>query len=143
MAREANFFHLKLIPIYILEFIWVTFIYGTTAFIMAFLINGYLLPPYNLQDTDKTPTWRLYIEIIFQLALQSFLVVIIIFILQKLPSPIEHLGFYRNNSPEALAIRDPAILTVLLYTLSTSMQGRIIDFFSRFDKDTIPSLYSF
>ena len=141
MATVANFFNLKLIPIYILELFWITLIYGTVAFILAFFINGYILPPYNAENIHKTATWQLYFEIILQLTFQSFLVIIIIIILQKIPSPIDYFTSYSSKSPEGLVLRDPAILTVLLYVLSTSTQGRIVDLFSRFNKDALANLY--
>lgn len=142
MSKAANFFQLKLIPIYLLDFIWVITIYGSTAFFLAVLIDGYLLPPYNADEVIKTPTWKLYLQVMVQIALQSFLAVVIIALLQNIPSPVEGLFGYNNRSPEALIIRNPAILTVLLFTLSRSMQGRIIILFSRFDENAHTNIYS-
>ena len=142
MNKEANFFQLKLIPIYILDYIWVITIYGTTAFFLAVLIDGYLLPPYDAEHVKKTPTWELYLEVILQIALQGFLVVVIITVLQNIPSPVEGLYGYNKTSLEALIIRSPAILTVLLFTLSRSMQGRLIILFSRFNNNALVNIYS-
>ena len=142
MSKNANFFQLKLLPIYLVDFIWVITIYGSTAFFLAVLIDGYLLPPYNAEDTEKIPTWLLYIAVIGQLALQGFIAVVIITVLQNIPSPVEGIYGYGHGTSEALIIRTPALLTVLLFYLSRSLKGRIIMLFSRFDKNAHTNIYS-
>ena len=134
MSKAADFFQLKLIPIYIIDYIWVITIYATVAFFLAVLIDGYLLPPYDADKIKNTPTWLLYIEVIGQLALQGFIAVVIITVLQNIPSPVEGMYGYGHGLSEALIIRNPAILSVLLFFLSKSMKARIQTLFSRFDK---------
>jgi|688.fasta_scaffold1655993_1 hypothetical protein len=142
MSKSADFFQLKLLPIYLVDYIWVITIYGTTAIFLAVLIDGYLLPPYDEYETIRTPTWKLYLEVILQLALQGFIAVVIITVLQNIPSPVEGMYGYGHGCSEALIIRTPAILSVLLFFLSKSMKARIETLFSRFDKNALTNIYS-
>ena len=141
MSKAADFFQLKLIPIYIIDYIWVITIYATVAFFLAVLIDGYLLTPYDADKIKNTPTWLLYIEVIGQLALQGFIAVVIITVLQNIPSPVEGMYGYGHGLSEALIIRNPAILSVLLFFLSKSMKARIQTLFSRFDVNIITFFY--
>ena len=141
MSKKANFFQLKLLPIYIVDYIWVITIYATTAILLAVLIDGYLLPPYDADETKKKPTWQLYLEVILQIALQGFIAIVVITVLQNIPSPVEGINGYGHGSGEALIIRTPAILTVLLFYLSRSLKGRLVTLVSRFDKNTLANIY--
>ena len=141
MSKEVNFFKLKLLPIYILDYIWIITIYATTAIVLSVLIDGYLLPPYDEDETKKKPSWLLYIEVILQIALQGFIAIIVITLLQTIPSPVEGINGYGHGSGEALIIRTPAILTVLLFFLSRSLKGRLVTLVSRFDKNALANIY--
>ena len=142
MSKKANFFQLKLLPIYIVDYIWVITIYATTAILLAVLIDGYLLPLYDADETKKKQTWQLYLEVILQIALQGFIAIVVITVLQNIPSPVEGLNGYGHGSGEALIIRTPAILTVLLFYLSRSLKGRLVTLVSRFDKNTLANIYA-
>ena len=142
MSKKANFFQLKLLPIYIVDYIWIITIYATTAILLAVLIDGYLLPLYDADETKKKQTWQLYLEVILQIALQGFIAIVVITVLQNIPSPVEGINGYGQGSGEALIIRTPAILTVLLFYLSRSLKGRLVTLVSRFDKNTLANIYA-
>ena len=142
MSKKANFFQLKLLPIYIVDYIWIITIYATTAILLAVLIDGYLLPLYYADETKKKQTWQLYLEVILQIALQGFIAIVVITVLQNIPSPVEGINGYGHGSGEALIIRTPAILTVLLFYLSRSLKGRLVTLVSRFDKNTLANIYA-
>ena len=142
MSKKANFFQLKLLPIYIVDYIWIITIYATTAILLAVLIDGYLLPLYDADETKKKQTWQLYLEVILQIALQGFIAIVVITVLQNIPSPVEGINGYGHGSGEALIIRTPAILTVLLFYLSRSLKGRLVTLVSRFDKNTLANIYA-
>ena len=142
MSKKANFFQLKLLQIYIVDYIWIITIYATTAILLAVLIDGYLLPLYDADETKKKQTWQLYLEVILQIALQGFIAIVVITVLQNIPSPVEGINGYGHGSGEALIIRTPAILTVLLFYLSRSLKGRLVTLVSRFDKNTLANIYA-
>jgi len=124
-----------LIPVMLIDYVFVICLYGSIAFWLAVVIDGHVLPKYDPVATAKKSSLRLYLEVLLQIALQGFLAIVINTMLQKIPSPVQGVAGYNARSPEGAVIRNPAILTVLLFALSKSMQGRLSILFARFDKN--------
>ena len=121
------------IPVMLVDYIFVIFIYGSVAFWLAVLIDGYILPKFDAVETAKKSSLQLYIEVLLQIALQGFLAIVINTFLQQIPSPVHGIAGYNSKSIEGAIIRNPSIISVLLFALSKSMQGRLQILFARFD----------
>ena len=134
MPLTALLSHMSLV--YILDYTWVIALYGTCAFFLAVLIDGHVLPPYDAARTAEKPTLLLFAEVFAQIAWQGFIVILVTALLQTVPSPVQGLWGYNSHTSIGGALRNPAILTVILFGLSRSLQDRLSQLFSRFDKNT-------
>ena len=119
------------VGVMLLDYTWVVFVYGSVAFWMAVLIDGYVLPPFDRESAEKESSARLYAEVMLQIAVQGFIVLMVSTLLARLPSPVDGIAGYSHR--EHPLVRNPAIITVILFTLSKSLQGRLAIVFSRFD----------
>lgn len=115
----------KYYPIGFVDFCYVIIMYIISALALSALINGIILPPYNEEETLKVSTLYLvlYLSIIF--ALQGFLSVVMCAFLELIPSPINGLFGYSTSSPIGVIVRNPAIVTIILFGLSTTLNGII------------------
>ena len=138
--KNSNFLNYKVFPILLFDYILVITIYVSAAFWLAILIDGHILPKYDEEKARKTKSYILYFEILLQLAVQGFLAIFIAFLLCKIPSPFNGIAGYNSNSPDGSLLRNPAIITVILLSLSISLQGRLRVLFSRFDKNSVDGL---
>jgi hypothetical protein len=137
IINEPNLFQIQLIPIFLIDYIWVIFIYASAAFWLGVLIDGHLLPKFDISIVENRPIPILYTQVILQIALQGFLAIFIIYLLQKIPSPVQFFySTYSIHSPEALLIRNPAIFSIILFNLSKSLQGRLTILINYFNKNS-------
>ena len=115
----------KYYPVGFVDFCYVIIMYIISALVLSALINGIILPPYNEEETLKASTWYLvvYLSVIF--ALQGFLSVVMCAFLELIPSPINGLFGYSTSSPIGVIVRNPAIVTIILFGLSTTLNGII------------------
>lgn len=127
-------------PFAFIDYLWVIIIYVVISFSLATLIDGNILPPFDIAYTEKEKTYVLAIEIILQLALQGFIAIMLFAVIRNIPSPVEGMGGYNPNSSLGILLRNPAIISVILFSLSKSLQGRMAVFYSRFNKNAISSL---
>lgn len=127
-------------PFAFIDYLWVIVIYVVISFSLATIIDGHILPPFDIVYTEKENTFILAVEIILQLAMQGFIAIMLFAILRKLPSPVEGLGGYNPNSSLGILVRNPAIISIILFSLSKSLQGRMAVFYSRFNKNAVSSL---
>ena len=139
-TNDSNIFRWKLMPVFFLDFMWVMIIYISTGIFLALLIDGYILEPISIESTKNKTTFNLYTEVVLQLSLQSLITIIIASFLQYIPSPFFGLYGYSIINPEAKIIRNPAIISVLLFNLSKSLKIRLNILFSRFDKNALVSI---
>jgi len=123
-------------PIAFLDYIWVITLYVTFSFFFAVLIDGYVLPPFNYEKESNDSSFYLFFIILLQLATQGFIVIIISCLLQKVSSPMLGIFGYETHSSLGLVVRNPAIIAIILFTLSTSLRERLFYLFSRFDKNS-------
>jgi hypothetical protein len=122
-------------PIALIDYLWVITIYSVSSFTLALIIDGYILPEYDAEKTQNTNSYILSIEIICQLAIQGFIAILLCALLQKIPSPVNGIMGYETHTVLGVLIRNPAIISVILFALSKSLQGRIFTLFGRFDKN--------
>lgn len=124
---------LSQIAISLVDYTWVITVYIVTAFSLSVFIDGYLLPPFDVTTESQESSLYLGIKIILQLAVQGFIAIFLCALLQNIPSPVHHLGGYDAGSSLGLLVRNPAIISVLLFALSKSLQARLKYLFSRYD----------
>jgi len=121
-------------PLAFIDYIWVITLYVTFSFCFAVLIDGYLLPPFNYDRESNYSSVYLFTMILLQLAGQGFIVILISSLLQRLPSPMTPFGYDTRSSLGSL-VRNPAIMAIILFTLSASLKERLLYLFSRFNKN--------
>jgi hypothetical protein len=122
-------------PIVFIDYLWVITIYILISFSMAVIIDGYILPPFNEKKESTYSSAYLIMIVLAQLAVQGFIAILLCALLQKIPSPVNHLYGYDYKSSLGALIRNPAIISAVLLTLSASLRARLLYLFSRFDKN--------
>jgi hypothetical protein len=119
-------------PVAFLDYMYVITIYSTCAFFCSVLIDGYIIPIFNLQISIKRYSIVLAVQILLQLAVQGFIAIFLYALLQKINSPFDGLYGYRSDTPLGLTVRSPAIISVILFYLSTSLHDKLMILFNRF-----------
>ena len=131
-------------PVAFIDYLWVIIVYVVTAFALAALIDGYMLPPFDAEKASLDSSPYLAAKVIIQLALQGFIAIFLCAMLRKLPSPVNGIFDYDHASSLGAMIRGPAIISVLLFALSNTLQGNLFILYSRFDanekKDLVTEL---
>ena len=140
MVKNATFIHplsypFKQYPICFLDYLWVIIIYVTCGFYLAVLIDGTILPPFNLEIESTYSTGYLFLLVFLQLSVQGFIAILLAAALQMVPSPVNNVWGYNYESSLGALIRNPAIVSMMLITLSLSLRQRMLYLFSRFVKD--------
>ena len=125
---------LKLIPIYLLDFTYVMTIYISTGIFLSLLMDGYILEPISIESVKRKTTFILYAEVLLQLLIQTLITVILALLLQYIPSPVNGLYGYSTLNTEGKIIRNPAVITMLLYHFSSSLKIRLNELFNRLAK---------
>jgi hypothetical protein len=128
-------------PFVFIDYLWVITVYIIASFAMSVIIDGHIVPPFDIEKESKDSSIILSLKIILQLAIQGFIAILLCAILQKVPSPVEGVYGYYTKSPLGLLVRNPAIISVILFALSSSLRARLFYLFSRYDKNA-PKKYS-
>jgi len=123
----------------LIDYTWVITIYSVSAFILAVIIDGHILK-FDLEKTKKESTIILAIQVILQIAVQGFIAVFLHGLLEEIPSPVDGIFGYNSRSGLGNLLRNPAVISVILFALSKSLQGRLMVLFSRFDKNAAEEL---
>jgi integral membrane sensor domain MASE1 len=131
--KDPFSFPLKQYPIAFLDYICVTIIYCVVGFMLALLIDGYLIPPLNKEQEIKDSIFIVSSKAIFQITLQGFVAIFLCALLEHIPSPFQGIYGYNYHDILGILIRNPAIITVLLFYLSTTLRERLLFLFNRFD----------
>ena len=131
---SESIFNMALYPMLFLDYAWVITLYGTMAFWVAVFMDGYVLPKFDEKDQQTKSNMRLYLEVIFQIAVQGFIAIAIIALVQKIPSPLEGVLGYTINSSYGILMRNPAIITAILMALSETLRKKLMILFDRFSK---------
>jgi hypothetical protein len=119
-------------PIAFLDYLYVITIYSITAFFCSVIIDGYIIPDFNLQIALKRSNIFLASQILLQLAVQGFIAIFLYALLQKIYSPFNGWYGYTSETPLGLTVRSPAIISVILFYLSTSLHDKLKILFNRF-----------
>jgi hypothetical protein len=119
-------------PVAFLDYMYVITIYSACAFFCSVLIDGYIIPEFNLQIAIKRRSIVLAFQILLQLALQGFIAIFLYALLQKINSPFDGLYGYTSDTPLGLTVRSPAIISVLLFFFSISLHNKLMILFNRF-----------
>ena len=115
-----------------LDYLFVLILYLSTSFCLAVYINLHVLTPVFEEDIQKESTPYLALQILMQFSLQGFIAVFLSIILQKIPSPFNGIHGYDSNSSLGSSIRNPAIISLMLFILSKSLQAKLNNLFYRF-----------
>jgi hypothetical protein len=121
-------------PVAFFDYLYVITIYSISAFFCSVFIDGYLIPEFDLQDAIKRDNVFLTCQILLQLAIQGFIAIFLYALLQKIPSPFDGIFGYTSQTPLGLTVRNPAIISVILFYLSTSLHNKLEILFNRFSK---------
>jgi len=119
-------------PIAFLDYLYVITIYTISAIFFSVIIDGYIVPEFNLQLAIKRSNIVLAFQILFQLAVQGFIAIFLYALLQKIESPFNGLYGYTYKTPLGLTVRSPAIISVILFYLATSLHCKLKILFNRF-----------
>jgi hypothetical protein len=115
-----------------LDYLYVITVYSIIAFFCSIIIDGYIIPEFNLQIALKRSSIFLAAQILLQLAIQGFIAIFLYALLQKIYSPFNGLYGYTSDTPLGLTIRSPAIISVLLFFFSISLHNKLMILFNRF-----------
>ena len=130
-------------PICFIDYLWVISVYITSCFSLAVFIDGYLLPPFDLEQESKESSLFIAVKVLLQLAFQGFIAIFLCAVLQKIPSPVNNICGYDSQTTLGVLIRNPAIISAILLLLSQSLRNRALHLFSRIQKafvNTAPKL---
>lgn len=119
-------------PIAFLDYLFIVFICITVGFSMAIIIDGYIFDKFDKEEESKQSSLYIYSKLLFQFAFQGFIVILIWSFLMSVPSPFEDIYNYNSKSTLGTLMRNPAIITIILFTLSISLKERLFYLFSRF-----------
>jgi hypothetical protein len=123
-------------PIAFIDYLWVITIYAACSFILAIIIDGNILPKFDITAESDNSSWYLGLKVLLQLAIQGFIAFMLYGLLQKISSPVNGWFQYSSHTSLGILVRNPAIISVILSVLSTSMRERLLYLFSRFSNDT-------
>jgi len=119
-------------PVAFLDYLYVITIYATSAFFFSVIIDGYIIPEFNVEVAIKKSNIVLALQILAQLAVQGFIAIFLYALLQKINSPFNGLYGYTSDTPLGLTVRSPAIISVILFYLSLSLHNKLKILFNRF-----------
>lgn len=131
MKLASTFLDPKLAWVMFIDYAFVVAIYVTCGFAMGVLIDGYILKGDDVESIHNESNLEMYVKIVLQLALQGFVVIVISLFIKEVPSPVAGVNGYDQHSPSGDIIRNPAIITVILFYLSVSLRARIMILFNR------------
>jgi len=125
---------LRQYPIAFIDYLWVITIYVVCSFILAIIIDGNVLPQFDITVESDDSSWYLGLKVLIQLAIQGFIAFMLYGLIQKISSPVNGWFHYDSHTSLGALVRNPAIISVILSVLSTSMRHRILYLFGRFNK---------
>ena len=132
VVENVKFIHY---PIAFIDYIWVIFIYTILSFISVCFIESYIMPPFDKEKVKKETNFKLASKVFLQIALLGIIAIFLVLLLETLPSPVNKLFEYDQSSPLGHVIRNPAIIVVLLFYLSKTLQGNLQILFNKYDKN--------
>ena len=132
-------FPLKQYPAMVLDYVCVIVIYVSLSFWLAVFIDGYLLPPFDAKAEAADSSAYLGLKITLQLAVQGLIAIFLAALVQKMPLPAAGVFGYDPRSSLGVLVRNPAIISVILFALSSSLRARLAFLFARFNSNSSPA----
>ena len=131
-TRSLSLFSLEFPKFFLYYSIVMTF-YVSTAFLFALMIDGYILPTFNNTQAQESNIILLASKVILQFILQGIMVIITIELLPYILPFLfkESIWSFSPSNPLIIALRNPMILSVLFFNLSSSLRGRLQILFQR------------
>jgi len=117
-------------PIYLLDYIYIMILYIIIPIILGGYINNHLLPTDN-SEIKKEKTFTLFYKILMQLVLQGFIIICIIYLMKKIPSPFSKINNYNPDGPIGQLVRNPAIMSVIMFYGSSGVHERLSELYTR------------
>lgn len=119
-------------PICFFDYLWVITIYISLSFFLSLFIQKYIFfLPFDKNIESHYSIFYISIHILIQFSLQGFIAIMLNFILQKIPSPFNNLLGYNIHTNLGVTIRNPAIISVILFALSTTLRDRLLYLYDR------------
>jgi hypothetical protein len=120
-----------------LDYLWVITIYVFFSITLAIIIDGYIIPPFDKDKEINDSFWVLGSKILMQLSIQGFIAIFLCGLLQKVYSPFNGILGYNDTSLLGILVRNPAIISVVLFALSASLRYRLVTLFNRYSRHPI------
>lgn len=118
----------------LLDYIWVITIYVSLAVLLSSLVDGKLLPPFDPKEAETESNASLAFKVILQFALQGFFVIVITETMKNVYSPFSYFNGYNPKTDIGLLIRNPTVISIILFNLSKNLQGRLSILYHRLGK---------
>lgn len=118
----------------LLDYIWVITIYVSVAVLLSSLVDGKLLPPFDPKEAETESNALLAFKVILQFALQGFFVIVITETMANIYSPFSYFNGYNPKTDIGLLIRNPTVISIILFNLSKNLQGRLSILYHRLGK---------
>lgn len=118
----------------LLDYIWVITIYVSVAVLLSSLVDGNLLPPFDPKEAETESNALLAFKVILQFALQGFFVIVITETMANIYSPFSYFNGYNPKTDIGLLIRNPTVISIILFNLSKNLQGRLSILYHRLGK---------
>ena len=134
IGRMFNIVSIEHYLIAIVDYLWVITLYVICAFILAITVDGYIFPKFEKEKIDEESSIILFFKILSQLCMQGFIAILLIILLHRIPSPVNGILGYNANSSLGTLVRNPAIISVILFSLSASLKERLLALYGRFVK---------
>ena len=131
MKNQKQKLQYTMLPVYLLDYLFVMFLYISIAIILGVGINGFIAKKYATVDIKIIPTWKLFLLLVGQLFLQGFIVICVIYLLRYIPSPVTGFLGYDPSGEVGTLLRNPAIISILLFTLAVNLKLQLVELYDR------------
>ena len=125
----------------IVDYLWVIIIYVLCAFILAIVVDGRVFPKFEKEKAEYESSIVLFLKILAQLCIQGFIAILLAVVLHKIPSPVNGVLGYHIDSSLGTLVRNPSIISIILFSLSTSLKERLLFLYGRINKNSTSEPY--
>lgn len=125
----------------VVDYFWVIIVYVLFGFVLAILLDGNVFQKFDLEKEEQESSIYLFFKILMQLGVQGFIAILLILLLKELPSPVKGIYGYHTETTLGNIIRNPALISVMLFSLSKSLQSRLLLLRSRFATNSLEEPY--
>jgi len=125
----------------VVDYIWVITIYIICAFVLAVTVDGHIFEKFDPEKAKYDSSVVLFSKILLQVCIQGFIAILLSILSHRLPSPVNGYFGYHTHSSLGTLVRNPAIISVILFALSTSLRARLLTLYNRYIKSDIAEPY--